>query len=43
MDVLKTLIVVVLGLSIAKKLAKGILKIIIILGLLAYLFIKVIA
>lgn len=41
MDVLKILLVLTLGLSIAKKLAKGVLKIVIILGVLAYLAVKI--
>lgn len=41
MDVLKTLLVVTIGLSIAKKIAKGVLKIVIIFGVLAYLAVKI--
>lgn len=41
MDVLKILLVLTLGLSVAKKLAKGVLKIVIILGVLAYLAVKI--
>lgn len=41
MDVLKTLLVVTIGLSIAKKIAKGVLRVVILLGIVAYVVTKI--
>lgn len=41
MDVIKTILIVSIALGIAKKLAKGVLKVIIILGVIAYITTKV--
>ena len=43
MDALKIIIIVLISLGIIKKLTKGILKIAIILGVIAYIAVKVIA